>query len=66
MWKERNRQVFEAITTTPARVFSLIKEEINLRSAAMREELERDFGSLIMLFHIKYNKFFKFYVISNL
>ncbi|RCV40584.1 hypothetical protein SETIT_9G066500v2 [Setaria italica] len=34
LWKERNRRIFEGIQATPQRVFSLIKEEINMRQRA--------------------------------
>lgn len=35
VWKERNRRVFESASLSPARVFSVIKEDMNFRDIAL-------------------------------
>jgi len=36
IWKERNRRVFQGVSTSAPQVFALIKEELGLRQAALR------------------------------
>ncbi|KAF8724977.1 hypothetical protein HU200_020700 [Digitaria exilis] len=38
IWRERNRRIFEGISALPARVVTLIKEEVLLRNQACRGE----------------------------
>jgi hypothetical protein len=62
VWRECNRRVFDGTSSSPARVFALIKEELQLQASLPMRELT----SFLMLHFVCVFELTKFYVMSTL